>query len=108
MQKFRCDDISCPERRGDACKHDLEGTMQNMVRDFTSVTVRSKGEVQERILDYVAEELRQIRNEYEYMESLYAVDTFESPHRVYVTWRGWKWIRNVISDRIEYLTGDRV
>lgn len=56
----------------------------------------------------VVRELRAIRNVYDQFELDGLIDTMESPPRPYVTWRGWKLVRNVITDRIEEITGSRV
>lgn len=102
-----CLSIDCPERKGDACRHDLDGTLDNLVRDLSSVVVRPKSYVRERITALVAEELRQVRMQYDAMEFAKQIDDMETPAREYVTWRGWKMVRNVITDRIEKLTGHR-
>ena len=57
------------------------------------------------IITEVVRELREARKIYDIMESNNEVDTMEDPPRPFVTWRGWKMIRNPISDRIEELTG---
>lgn len=106
--KISCLSIDCPERKGDACRHDLDGTLDNLVRDVTKVHPISKGEARKRITDLIAEELRQVRTQYELFEFQKGIDTMETPPREYVTWRGWKMVRNVITDRIEKLTGNRI
>lgn len=53
-------------------------------------------------------ELRAIRTVYDNFETDGLIDDMESPPRPYVTWRGWKLIRNVITDRIEEITESRV
>jgi hypothetical protein len=106
--KISCLSIDCPERRGDSCQFDADGTLDNLVRDVTKVHPMSKGEARSRITKLIAMELRQVRMTYEAMEFAKGIDTMETPPREYVTWRGWKMVRNVISDRIEKLTGGRI
>lgn len=57
--------------------------------------------------DHLVAELRAIRDKYDEMEMRGGMDSFENPPREFVTWRGWKMVRNVITDRIEELTGQR-
>lgn len=99
--KIGCTSLDCPERRGDACRHDLEGTLDNLVRDISKAQPMSKSEARHRVNDLIAEELRQVRNAYDMME-------FLDPKHILVTWRGWKGIRNVLTDRIEVKTGSRI
>lgn len=105
--KIGCLSTDCPERKGDACRHDCDGTLDNLVRDLTKVGPMPKSEARRRIIELIAEELRQVRMQYDMFEHLAEVDTMETPPRKFVTWRGWKMIRNVITDRIEKLTGQR-
>lgn len=80
-----CDIKDCPERSGGRC--------------FVLMTPAE--------ID-VVRELRAIRKVYDDMELEHGIDEFERPPKPYVTWRGWKMVRNVISDRIEEITGSRV
>jgi hypothetical protein len=84
-QKTLCLSVDCPERTGGKCWSELGTTNQEIVREF-----------------------RVVRKLYEQFESDGLQDTMEDPPRPYVTWRGWKLIRNVITDRIEEITGSRV
>lgn len=80
-----CQMPDCSEKTGGKC-----------FRDLTTEQVES------------VRELRAIRKVYDDMELDGGIDTMESPPRPYVTWRGWKMVRNVISDRIEEITESRV
>lgn len=102
-----CTDMNCPERQDDACQFDLDGTLDNLVRDLTKAHPRSKSEARRRIRSLIVAELQRIRGEYDLMEFLNEIDNFQDPPREYVTWRGFKRIRNVITDRIESITGER-
>lgn len=77
-----CTDTDCPYRTGGLCWKDLGPIVSEVIK-----------------------ELREARAVYDRMESDNEEDTFESPPRPFVTWRGWKMIRNPISDRIEELSG---
>lgn len=105
--KVTCLSSDCPERRGDACQYDLDGTIENLVRDVSKAMPMPKSEARRRIKNLVANELRLVRGKYDLMEHAKGVDNMEKPAREYVTWRGWKMVRNVITDRIEQLTGQR-
>lgn len=80
-----CEVPDCPQRTGGTCWRELTIEQRESVR-----------------------ELRAIRTVYDQFETDGLIDGMESPPRPYVTWRGWKLIRNVISDRIEEITGSRV
>lgn len=105
--KISCLSIDCPERRGDACRHDLDGTRDNLVRDLGKVHPMPKSEIRRRIEELIAEELRQVRMQYDAYEHLNQTDDMEPGNPKFVTWRGWKMVRNVITDRIEAITGSR-
>lgn len=60
----------------------------------------------ESIEKIIAQEHRDIRAVYDHMEEVAGTDSMEG-NRPFVTFRGWKMIRNVITDRIEELTGER-
>lgn len=77
-----CKIPDCPLATGGKCWNDLPLAVREPVR-----------------------ELRVIRALYDEMESLGELDDMEEPPCKFVTWRGWKMIRNPISDRIETLTG---
>lgn len=81
----RCDIPDCPDRTDGKCFRDLNPTTMEVVR-----------------------ELRVIRKLYDDLESSDLRDTMEPGNPKFVTWRGWKMVRNPISDRIEELTGSRV
>ncbi len=83
--KVTCLGIDCPERTGGKCWAELNTTTMEVVR-----------------------ELRVVRKIYDDLESSDLRDTMEPGDPKFVTWRGWKMIRNVITDRIEELTGSRV
>ena len=85
MSDGQCGIPDCPDRTGGRCFKDLGREVTEVVR-----------------------ELRAIRTMYDQFETDGLIDSMESPPRPYVTWRGWKLIRNVISDRIEELTESRV
>lgn len=80
-----CASVDCPERTGGKCWAELGEINREVVR-----------------------ELRVIRQLYDRLESDHLIDKMETPEREYVTWRGWKMIRNPISDRIEEITGSRI
>lgn len=80
-----CDIKDCTERTGGTCFLELQQEQIEVVR-----------------------ELRAIRKVYDDMELEAGIDTMEHPPKPYVTWRGWKMVRNVITDRIEEITGSRV
>lgn len=80
-----CDVKDCTEHSGGKCFNDLTSEQVESVR-----------------------EMRAIRKVYDDMELEGGIDTAESPQRPFVTWRGWKMIRNVITDRIEEITESRV
>lgn len=81
----KCDIKDCPERTGGKCWSDIPADMIEAVR-----------------------EMRAIRKVYDDMELEGGIDTMERPAQPYVTWRGWKMIRNTITDRIEEITESRV
>ncbi len=80
-----CDIPDCTDRTGGVCFLTLEKWQTESVR-----------------------ELRAIRTLYDNFELDGLIDSMEVPARPYVTWRGWKLVRNPISDRIEEITGSRV
>lgn len=80
-----CHEKDCPYLTGGKCWSELGFTEKECVR-----------------------ELRAVRKVYDDMELEAGIDTFEHPPKPYVTWRGWKMVRNVITDRIEEITGSRV
>jgi hypothetical protein len=82
MNATHCDMPDCPITTGGKCWRELGPIVEEVVR-----------------------ELRNARKIYDLMESNKELDTMETPPRPFVTWRGWKMIRNPISDRIEELTG---
>jgi hypothetical protein len=81
----QCGIPDCPDRTGGRCFKVLGHELTEVVR-----------------------ELRAIRTVYDNFETDGLIDNMETPPRPYVTWRGWKLIRNVISDRIEEITESRV
>lgn len=83
--KVTCLGIDCPERTGGRCWAELPKQTCEIVR-----------------------ELRVIRSLYDDLESSNLTDSMEPGNPKFVTWRGWKMVRNPISDRIEELTGSRV
>lgn len=82
---MNCNIADCTDRSGGLC-----------FRDLTSGQVES------------VRELRAIRTMYDSFETDGLIDNMESPPRPFITWRGWKLIRNVITDRIEEITESRV
>lgn len=98
--KIGCLSIDCPERRGDACRHDLDGTIDNFVRDLGGVFPLPKSTIRSRLNEIIAEELRQVRMQYDLFEHLEGDLGTEN-------WMKWKQIRNVITDRIEKIIGRR-
>lgn len=85
MSHDKCKTPDCPALTGGKCWRVLAPEVKEVVR-----------------------ELRAVRNMYDQFELDGLIDTMESPPRPYVTWRGWKLVRNVITDRIEELTESRV
>jgi hypothetical protein len=76
-----------------------------LVRDACTIGYYGpKSEYRRRLRAHVANELRGIRDQYDRMEEREM--HLSEPERE-VTWKGWKWVRNVITDRIEELTGKR-
>lgn len=76
-------------------------------RPYHNEVIVDLKEAEQAILQWHTDELKKIRDVYDKMELRHEVDTMEQPHREFVTWRGWKMVRNVITDRIEELTGKR-
>lgn len=83
--KRKCNIPDCPELTNGKCWRDLPESTREVVREF-----------------------RVVRGIYDNMESLGARDSMEPGDPKFVTWRGWKMVRNVITDRIEELTGSRI
>ena len=83
MKKEHCMIPDCPALTGGKCWREIPENLKEAVR-----------------------ELRDVRKVYDDFEAAGLVDTTEG--QKFVTWRGWKMIRNVITDRIEQITGSRV
>lgn len=81
----KCSATDCPQHTGGKCQTELGHTIMEVIR-----------------------ELRVIRGLYDQFESDHLMDSIETPPREFVTWRGWKMVKNVITDRIEELSGSRV
>lgn len=81
-------------------KTDLELTSREL---YEGIKTGSHGPIAPMLLcqDEVVRELRAIRTKYDEMEVSERENSFDE-------WRSWKGVRNVITDRIEELTGDRV
>jgi len=79
-----CRDSTCPEVAGGKCWCEMS---------------REEG-AQIRVL-------REVRAVYDRMEESKQYDTFEGPEVPFVSWRGWKMVRNELTDRIEAICGVR-
>lgn len=89
----------------------MSGTRSFTVCGVKDCTDRSGGTCFSNLTDGQVEavrEMRAIRKVYDDMELEEPIDHFEKPPRPFVTWRGWKMVRNVITDRLEEITGSRV